>query len=367
MFEKYKTQNKERSYWGMSTKETIKVFLIILFAALCLIVLCMEWPTPPTQQEREEITIPVNKRVGDIDSQRQFEDIKQRMIDEQQTDDTLTGNDYPEPPTEFAEEPDIWNQVRDEAINVLEEPVLYYVLHQINSMTQEEVEKRVKQDGELTENEYGNAPGKYRGKFISVEGTLVELENRPIEPNRSGLNQIWVGRIYNQQNKKYNNFYFYITRKDMQYITQTYCKAKDLTRNGDTIRLDGIFVKLYRTEIEGAAGAVITYPFLIGRELIKIKEPTYEDVYPKGPIAVISLLLMLFIVAIFISIRKDKKSEEETKKKFLQHKHKHIPSKLRKSPADKKDNENKCCEKNSSSDESGSSSTETQKKEKPEN
>lgn len=309
---------------GMTGKDITKFFFIAFLAILCLVVISLMWPTFRTRRaevKEEGVLVPQERRAGDRDAQKAFEYEKRKRITETEEEGevplTPKPLEYPEPPTPFVEEPGIWSEVRDEAPNVLEEQPLYYALHQINSMTQDQIEKRVKEDGDLTEAEYGTNPAKYRGKFVSIAGTLIELEERDLPTNnRSGLNQIWVGTLYNQRNKKFRKYFFYVARKDMDYVTQTYCRAKELSRNGDAVRLDGVFVKLYRTEIEGAGGGTVIYPFIIGRELVIIKEPTYTELYPWGAMSVVAAIIGGIFVVIFFAVRRDIKGDKKFKREM---------------------------------------------------
>jgi hypothetical protein len=320
VFEKYKERQKNKGFLGMTNKEVTRLFFVGFLAVLCFVIISLMLPTVRTKPPAEEEEgVPV-QRAGEPGAPEAFEIEKERLFREEQARGevvpTLKPLEYPEPPTPFVEEPGIWSQVKDEAVNVLEKEPLYYALHQINSMAQEEIEKRVKEDGNLTEEEYGKAPAKYRGKFVSIAGNLRILEDIPLSPNRSGVNRIWLGTLYNQQNKRFKNYYFYVTRKDGDYITYDYCRAKDLSGNGDVVRLDGIFVKLYTYEVEGVRGVIMTYPFIIGRELVKIKEPTYSELYSWGLPSVVAAIIGLVIVVIFFAVRRDIKADKEFKREM---------------------------------------------------
>ena len=322
MFEKYKERQKDKGFLGMTSKEVTRLFFVGFLVVLCFVIISLMLPTVPTKQpgEEEEGLMVTPERVGDQGGLKALEFERERLIKEArergEIPSSLEPLEYPPPPTPFVEELGIWSQVKDEAVNVLEIPVLYYALHQINSMTQEEIEKRVKEDGNLTEEEYGRAPAKYRGKFISIAGNLRELEARPLSSNRSGVNQIWDGALYSQQNKKFRKYYFYVTRKDADFITQAYIKAKNLSGVGDVVRFDGIFVKLYRAEAEDAPGWIETRPFIIGRELVKIKDPTYSEIYSWGLPSVVAAIIGLVIVVIFFAVRRDIKADKEFKKEM---------------------------------------------------
>jgi hypothetical protein len=320
VFEKYKERQKDKGFLGLTSREVTRLFFVGFLVVLCFVIISLMLPTVRTKPPAEEERGVVVRRAGEPGAQKAFELETERLLREArergEIPSSLEPLEYPPPPTPFVEEPGIWSQVKDEAVNVLEEPVLYYALHQINSMTQEEIEKRVKEDGSLTEEEYGRDPAKYRGKFVRIEGNLRWLDTRPLSPNRSGVSRRWDGMIYNQQNKKFRNYYFYITRKDGDYITYDYCRAKDLSGNGDVVRLDGIFVKLYRTEVESTPGLTVTYPFIIGRELVKIKEPTYSELYSWGLPSVVAGIIGLVIVVIFFAVRRDIKADKEFKREM---------------------------------------------------
>lgn len=326
MFEKYKKQREERGFLGMSGKEVTRIVILVLFGIIFLVFVSLQWPaTSKKPPEEEGVVVPQVRRAGDREAPAAFEIEKEKgLLKQRETGEIPLAPgplEYPKPPTPFVEEPGIWSQVDDNAVNVLEEKPLNYALHQINSMTQEEIEKRVKEDGNLTEDQYCRNPAKYRGKFVSITGTLIELEWNRLPPNRSGLNMVWVGTLYNQQNMTYRKYYFYVTRKDAEYITNKYAYAQGLARNGDLVRLDGIFVKLYRAEVEGGNGAVLTFPFVVGRELIKIEEPTYKDIYSSYPwflsMTVVMSIMALAAGVIFIAARRASKARIEFKKGLL--------------------------------------------------
>jgi hypothetical protein len=193
---------------------------------------------------------------------------------------------------------------------VLEDHVVDYALHQLNSMTQEQIDKKVIEDGDIPPSDYTEHPEQYRGKFVSITGTLLTLENRYIPgETRSGVNQIWIGNIYNQRQKNYRKFYFYIFDKDREWVTEQETRRKRLSKNGDLVTLNGIFIKVYRNHTEG--GGIEAYPFIVGRRLHLSKEPTYQESYPWSMLAVVGVLFGGVFAFFFLAMRRDSKMDEE--------------------------------------------------------
>lgn len=350
MFEKYRDLKDKRKHLGMSKREYYKFLFMGLVMVIVFVVLVLQWGPSSGKKEGTEVEIGDDlprdrrgmevRRAGDPEAQKKFyeELAKSRRLQEAAergtpgdegtkeagqegekpgntedaagTGEKLALPKIPEPPTPWKAEPEIWKQVDDSLADRLEEQVVDYALHQLNSMTQEEIDKKVIEDGEIPASDYTENPEQYRGKFVSITGTLLTLENRYIPGDtRSGINQIWVGNIYNQRQKNYRKFYFYIFDKDREWVTEQETRQKCLSRNGDLVTLNGIFVKVYRNHTEG--GGIEAYPFLVGRRLHLTQDPTYEESYPWGMLAVVGVILGGVFVFFFLAMRRDRKVDEE--------------------------------------------------------
>ncbi len=350
MFEKYKDLKDKRKHMGMSKREYYKFLFMGLVLVACFVVIALQWGPTSKPKEGTEIGIdddlPKNRRDMEIrrandpgavkkfyeelaKSKRQLEKSEQGTTKDEgngknEGDDGKTGQttdkaakprelelpDIPPPPTPWKAEPEIWKQVDDSVADKLEEQVVDYALHELNSMTQEEIDKKVMEDGNIPPSDYTEHPEQFRGKFVSITGTLLTLENRCIPgETRSGVNQIWIGNIYNQRQKNYRKFYFYIFDKHREWVTEQETRQKQLSRNGDLVTLNGIFVKIYRNHTEG--GGIEAYPFIVGRRLELTKDATYEESYPWGMLAVVGVLFGGVFLFFFLAMRRDRKMDDE--------------------------------------------------------
>lgn len=320
MFEKYKELKKKRTHLGMSGKEYFKFVIMVLVALACLVVLMYAWPRAepeegtPVEIPRDigRIEMPTGEtKAGEAGTQDRFEKLRDQLLNRRREAGDESGElalpEIPKPPAPWEPDSEIWKQVDDASTDQLEEQVVLYALHQLNSMTQEEILKKVEEDGNIPPSDFMQHPGEYRGKFVSITGTLMYMENQILPPNRSGLNLYWYGLLYNQRHKPYRKFYFYIFDKDREWLTQQEARSRDLSRNGDLVTVNGIFVKLYRNCTEG--GAIMTYPFIVARKLEPAQDITLRGQwqYSWVMLTVITVVLGGVFIFLFIAMRRDRK------------------------------------------------------------
>jgi hypothetical protein len=138
----------------------------------------------------------------------------------------------------------------------------------------------------------------------------MTMENQYLDSNRSGLTQYWDGLIYNQRHKTYRRFYYYIFDKDREWFSQQEARSQELTRNGDLVTLNGIFVKLYRNSTQG--GATMVYPFIIARKFEQGKGLTMKGQwqFSWGILAVIGVVIGGIFVFLFMAMRRDRLDSE---------------------------------------------------------
>ncbi len=310
MFEDHKERKEKRSLFGMSKAESIKVLIMVFVFLLCLVFLIYYLGDRPAPKPGTEVNIPgpdtaiepgrlAPGKFGDKGAVNDLKKLRDELIkkrDEQQAED-FELPPIPKPPTAWEPDPDVWKQVRDDAIDVLEEPAICYALHQLNSMTPEEIDAGV----ELFSSDAAKHPEEYRGKFVSITGTLMTLENAPLPENRSGLNQIWWGLIYNQRHKK---IFFYIFDKDREWFTQDEASARGLTRRGDLVTLNGVFFKMYRNHTE--RNVVAVYPFMIGRRLKLQRAVTASESYPWQMLIGVGVILGGVFALFFVLTHRDR-------------------------------------------------------------
>jgi len=321
MFEKYKEAKEKRSHFGMSKREYYKLVFMGLIALGCLVVIILNWGalTGSVGTEVEIPSTPVPEgvtvkqmRADDPEAMKKFDELKEKLRQERLKTAGEVGElelpEIPKPPEEWKEDPDIWKQVNDSAVDVIEEQVMLYALHQLNSMSQEEINQKIQEDGNIPYSDFTENPSQFRGKFVEITGTLYLLENQVMSPNRSGLNQFWYGLIYNQQYRRYRRAYFYIFDKDREWMTHEEARAKGLTRNGDLVKIKGVFIKLYTNTTE--KGVKMTYPFIIARKLEETRNVTVKEQYPWGMLWVVGVLFAAVFTIFFIVMRRDIKVDE---------------------------------------------------------
>jgi hypothetical protein len=326
MFEKYKELKKKRDHFGMSKREYYKFMFMILIMVVCVVAIFMVWPRPDSH-EGTQVDIPVTGdarielpreqgiKAGSKEAKDKFDELRDKLIQQRQDSEGDTGElklpEIPKPPSPWEPDEEIWKQVDDAAMDQVEEQVILYALHQLNSMTQEEILKKVAEDGSIPPSDFMEHPADYRGKFVSITGTLMSLENRILAPNRSGLNQYWYGLLYNQRQNPYRKFYFYIFDKDQEWLTQEEARSRDLSRNGDLVTVNGIFIKLYRNRTEG--GAILTYPFIVARKLERARGITMRGQwqYSWVMLTVMGAVLGGVFIFFFIAMRRDRREGEK--------------------------------------------------------
>jgi hypothetical protein len=272
--------------------------------------------------EGTEITIPKEdpgavpmkvQKAGDKSAKKEFDrildDIRKTRGEDSGKPENIALPEIPKPPTPWKEDAEIWKQVEDATLDQLEWQVILYALHQLNSMSQEEIKQRVAKDN-VVPADFMEHPEDYRGKFVSITGTLMNMGNQYIDSNRSGLTQYWDGLIYNQRHKTYRWFYYYYFDKDREWFSQQDARNRDLTRNGDLVTINGIFIKLYRNCTEG--GATVTYPFIIGRRFEPAKGLTMKGQwqFSWGILTVIGVVIGGVFIFLFVAMRRDRKESD---------------------------------------------------------
>ncbi len=323
MFEKYKDTKEKRSHFGMSKKEHYKIMFMALITLGCLVVIVLQWGGPSTSKEGTPVEIPRGQRIqvpgGDLragsrEARDRFDQLKDRLVRERAQPpgegEKLVLPEIPKPPTPWEPDTEIWKQVDDAKIDQLEEQVILYALHQLNSMTQEEIKKKVEEDGYIPAADFIEHPEDFRGKFVSVTGTLQTMQNWVKSPNRSGVNQYWDGLLYNQHLDPSRRVYFYVFDKDREWLTQEQAMARKLTKIGELVTIHGIFIKLYRSTTEG--GVVMVYPFIIGRKLEKARGITMRGQwqYSWPMLVFIGAGLSAVFIIFFFAMRRDRKSTD---------------------------------------------------------
>lgn len=322
MFEKYKERKEKQSHLGMSKREYYKVIIMALVAVICLVVILLHWGsiagttgtevTLPKPTQTIEMPGERPRKAGEKGAREEFKKVLDKLRKQQESargePEKVEPPPLPKPPAPWESDPDIWNQVDDLAVDQFEEQMVYYVLHQLNSMTQEKIDEQVARDGWIPSSDYASCPGDYRGKFVSITGTLMIIDNLFLPENRSGLQQVWYGIIYSQRQKPYRKFYFYIFDKDREWLTQQESNMRRLNRNGDLVTLNGVFVKLYRNRVEG--GTIMTYPFIVARKLKAARGPTMAGQYPWAWLVPVCVGLAAVFIVLFLAMHRDRKADE---------------------------------------------------------
>jgi hypothetical protein len=320
MFEKYKNLKQKRNHFGMSKKEYYKLIFLAFIAVACFAVLAYSW-SRPASPPGTEVKIPKEdpnaglpmkvEKAGDkgakFEFQEELEKRRKKRVDTAAEPEEIKVPEIPRPPTPWKQDSEIWKQVDDAALDQLEWQVALYALHRVNSMTQEEIRKKVAEDN-VAPADFMEHPAEHRGKFVSITGTLINMENQVLDQNRSGIGQYWDGLIYNQRHKSYRRFYYFIFEKDREWVSQQAVRNQDLTRNGDLVTLSGIFIKLYRNTTQGGQERI--YPFIIGRKFEPARGPTVQGQYPWAMLSIVGIIFAIVFAGFFLAMHRDRKDDE---------------------------------------------------------
>jgi hypothetical protein len=213
----------------------------------------------------------------------------------------------PAPTVPFVERPEMLDGFVD-FTEELEGDSFYYVLHRINSLSQEELEKLSKtpfqphQYRKLTEK-----PQEFRGRFYRIRGRLLDYYDMVLGrlDNDAGLVRVYRGLIETPEAQGFN---FVVIEKEREY---------DWGPWGDPVEICAMFVKVHAFVNQN--NERVAFPLVVGRKLKKLRYPTLEESRPSamllGIVAVMLLLLILFALMSWRAHVADKKFADAYRKR----------------------------------------------------
>jgi len=300
MFEKYRKKKEQMEFIGMRKGEYIRFIAMLIVMGIIVLFLFIVLPDYFIKKDREMRGLPtgdhkevrppkeIPKRIGDkyTEEYKRYLNEKLKALKEDDTADSdILEPKVPPPREPFKENPEIWKKVVDRA-DYIPADVQEYVFHMLNSMTQEEIEKRAEAISLKTA---VSNPEAYRGKFVHVVGRLINLENRYVKKkdNPSGVTQFWLGRLWRIDDPR--TVLFYIFDKDREFECDPYM--------GDDVELTGVFVMMLNSDYETMT---MVEPFVIGRKLKIYRSPSMFENFPWVTMLIIGAvmvgLLMFFIL-----------------------------------------------------------------------
>ncbi|MCX7704461.1 MAG: hypothetical protein N2234_10285 [Planctomycetota bacterium] len=312
MLDKFK--QKEKEFMGMSKGEFVRLCAMLILMLLVLISLIAVLPTYMSKpQERKKtpegmrVDIPPKtpERIDDSEESKKY----MKWLNEKfggkggsgETSSDILPPKPPSPKEAFKENPEMWNKVVDNS-DYLPDDVQVYVLHMLNSMSAEEIEKKAE---EIHLRTAVTNPKEYRGKFVHVRGRLISLENRTLNDNVSGITQFWLGKLYRTENP--SSVLFIIFEKDREFEADPYM--------GDDVELSGVFVMMLETVYEEKGKEVRRIePFLIARRLVYLPPHSMMADFPWTAMLIVSGVILALVVFLIIKARLELKESE----KFLQ-------------------------------------------------
>lgn len=188
----------------------------------------------------------------------------------------------------------------------LDDPALYYLLHQVATMTQEQIEARA--DTPRRPKDFWFEGEALRGQWFRVRGTLLDFFPWLLEtiPNRTGLQMVYRGVLIDSGNRP---FQFLVLEKDKEYLD-----------GKENVELSGVFYKVLTFRTRHDIYDTGNHPIFIARKIVPYRKPTLAESYPWGfstvAGAVVVLAFLSMVVAVLVMLRADRRRMTEFRARF---------------------------------------------------
>lgn len=309
MFEKYKKKREQMEFMGMRKGEYIRFVAMLIVMGVIALSMFFILPKYFVEKVKAREGLPTDKtmkvtpppekvpeRIGDRFTKEYVDFLNKKLKEKGKT----SGGDIlepkvPPPRKPFKENPRIWDKVVDYA-NYVPSDVQEYVFHMLNSMTQDEIDRRAKA---IHLKEVLRNPKEYHGKFIHVVGRLLNLENRYVKRKDvpSGVTQFWLGKLWRIDEPK--SVLFCIFDKHKEFECDPYM--------GDDVELTGVFVMMLNSDYETKT---VIEPFVIGRRLkIHRSRSMFED-FPWVTMLIIGAAMLALLMFFILKARTELKQTE---------------------------------------------------------
>lgn len=241
MLDKFKDEAKKYRYWGMTKSDLIRLsFMVGVFIfvfAMIVFVLPGLIPPPPKSGGEGVVLIKPPQRFGDKGSREWLERLKEEKLKRLRSQRPQ----IPKPKKPFKPDPTLLASVRDDDY-VADLKGVVYLLHKLNW-------ERMRLRNGVDVAEAIGEPTKWRGKEVSVSGTLLSLQKQPLRDNPSGLKFVWKANIKTEKGRVLCYFY----RKESVFASAEEFEGYE----GDKVSMHGLFLQRLREGVGVVVGRTL--------------------------------------------------------------------------------------------------------------
>ncbi len=233
--------------------------------------------------------------------------VKHKIEAEEAATSSAPETPEPDPIAPFVENRDVLATVEDRKVDVIEDDAYYYLLHQVASLSDDEIAKLA--DGKIGFDQLKADPAAYRGKFVTVRGRLLnswqEVTNR--WPNKANAPWIWMFTLLDG-NKPIR---VAVLDKEREYVVGS--------QGGEPVEVTGAFFKVHAYLSESEENTQpFEMPFIIARRVRPIRGPTFIESYPYGTAYTAVGAIALTALVLAIALWRGKKASAELDRQLLE-------------------------------------------------
>ncbi len=156
-------------------------------------------------------------------------------------------------PTPLLERDDILDRVKDDELGHAAKP-LYYLVHKVQNMSDEEIERLAEENRGLTLDQIDDAPADARGKFVPFEGVLIATQRQRKQANIAEVDALHWSAVRG--------------RGGHRVWVYTLERPAGLARH-DTVRVHGVFFK--RRYYEDQRGYELPALLFVARRMERVE------------------------------------------------------------------------------------------------
>ena len=155
--------------------------------------------------------------------------------------------------TPLLERGDVLDQVRDGELSHAAKP-LYYLVHKVQNLSDEEIERLAEENRGLTLDQIDDAPADARGKFVPFEGVLIFTRRERKQANIAEVDELYWSAVRG--------------RGEYRVWVYTLERPAGLARH-DTVRVQGVFFK--RRYYEDQRGYELSALLFVARRMERVE------------------------------------------------------------------------------------------------